>query len=140
MAAVAERTLRSRATTKTIPDLTPEEFQACCTLTLAGFGGYGSMQPRLKKLRRAEDRDSFATFLKDDEGEIAGWALTFRDRMQVQWRNKGYNTYFFVHPEMRRRGIGTKLYRSVRRRFGIVRVHPWSEESRGFFGSVRATS
>lgn len=119
---------RERTRTKQVQDLSPSEKAECAALTLSGTGGYGLMQGKLL----SDKGTKWATMLRDTDGNLIGWALVFREYS----RNAAY---FFVDKAWRKQGVGTHLYRSVRRKFGIVKVYPWDNTSRAFFSKVGAT-
>lgn len=133
--AVLERTdLRSRTLIKAVGDLTNDEFSQCFELTFrgkhrgAGDPEYGLMQGKLTSSK--SDPDAYAVMLKDVGGTIVGWGLLFRGY------GANHHIYTFVHPDARRMGIGTRLYRSARRKFGPLTSHPWDNRSRGFYSKV----
>lgn len=139
--AVRERSdLRSRTVIKPVVSLSEAEYRECRELTFHGAHrgssdpSTGLMQERLDRSRRS-DAEAQAVMLKDVGGTIVGWGLVFRPFYP---RSKGpnYDIYMFVHPDARRMGIGSRIYRSARRRFGPMKSHPWDNRSRGFFSTV----
>lgn len=131
--------LRSRTATKTVKDLSQREYEECRELTFCGQAhlnipgevDYGSMQGKLDGLRGSTKPDyvGWATMLRNTDGEMVGWALTFRIASTL-------HTYYFVPAALRRQGIGTRLFRAVRRRFGPTKTHPWDRRSAAFFRTV----
>jgi GNAT superfamily N-acetyltransferase len=138
--------LAVRCITKRVDELKQHEYARLCTLTLKGFGGDGYMQPKMNAAWQQRGvggigRKTYATYLKNADGHIVGWALTFPHDGRASGggavRVGDMATYFFVHPRMRGRGVGTRLMAAVKRRFGTVGVYPWDTVSRGFFTAMK---
>ena len=121
----------TKIVTKEVKDLTDSEYRRCKQHNLRSEGyPYASMRPQLETCRKNET--GWATFYYIGR-RCAGWALTW----EVSWGRM--KTYFYVRPEFRRQGVGTKLHHAVRAQFGPVQVVPWDTRSREFFSAVGAT-
>ena len=95
-------------------------------LSRCTYRGRGTMQWQLNTLWNRKDKTARATIVREDDGTLVGWALTW-ERDGEHWAN------FFVPPPFRRRGIGRKLADSVIRRYEVVNVSAWNRTSERFF-------
>jgi GNAT superfamily N-acetyltransferase len=78
-------------------------------------------------LRRESDVDTF--LLLDDKNIVLGWAI-----YSLKWRASYPVVMMYVRKSMRRKGIGSELIKTIRKKHGPkFSVCPWSHESRGFF-------
>lgn len=73
---------------------------------------------------------------------IVGWALLSREKTDFSFPNyDGYEPYrgtlfeVFVHPDYRRKGIGSSLVKAARKKAGSMRlcVAPWDYQSERFY-------
>jgi GNAT superfamily N-acetyltransferase len=129
--------VRTRTQRAHVADLDDELANTLRQLTLKGDGSYpyALMQPKFDELRRSGHRsEAYATWVKDVDGNVVGWCLTFRNH------SREWETYFYVRPEMRRSGVGTKLYKSTKRRFGRIYVNRWDSTSTWFFDRMESSS
>jgi len=113
---------RTRTTIKYVKNLTPEEFSQC---RLLNFGHNGMMRGDLIRSRSQRNSDR-AVLIKDYEGKIIAWSL-------VMETGKTTSAYFYVPSANRRKGLGTRLLKQVRKVDPKPMVFPHDQVSGGFF-------
>lgn len=67
-------------------------------------------------------------FVARENGRAVGWCAYFSTDNCVQ---------LYVRPEFRRKGIGSRMLRKAKRKYGKVTVFPWNHRSRVFFERFR---
>jgi GNAT superfamily N-acetyltransferase len=118
--------------TKLVCNLTDEEFQRCSVLTQKRIGQSG-MRAWLRWLRKFEQKPRRArVWLVEHEGQLVGWALTYATAGR-QGEVDGTWAHVYVRTKFRRRGIGTRLLRSVLEREPDAVVSPYTYYSRAFY-------
>lgn len=90
------------------------------------------------RFREVTDEDRGWTVIHyDSKGGIIGWALVFEDIYFDHCNSEGVNAvYFYVHPDHRRQGVGSRLMRHVRTIDPQPLVVPWDDQSVEFFKSI----
>jgi GNAT superfamily N-acetyltransferase len=115
--------------------LSVAEVAECEHLTLA----HSLMRPALQRIRgnmRPHVRNLWMLRTLETESVV----LLRRGRILVAWAlvqcvnpRLPPTTYMFVHPQYRRRGLGSRLMRESRRNWPQTRFCPWDEQSALFF-------
>lgn len=114
---------RTRITTKYVKNLTPEEFERCRVLN---FGYNGMMREKLITARY-EPAGERAVLVKNDSGQVIAWSLVMN---KARGRKAAY---FYVPPENRRKGFGTRMLKQVKKMDPKPYVYPHDRVSGNFF-------
>jgi GNAT superfamily N-acetyltransferase len=118
--------------TKLVCNLTDEEYRRCSALTQKRIGQSG-MRAWLRWLRKFEQKPRRArVWLVEQDEQLIGWALTYgttrrEGEVDCTW------AHVYVRAKFRRRGIGTRLLRSVLEREPDAVVSPYTYYSRAFY-------
>lgn len=121
--------------TKTISQLTSEEYTYCYRANLSSTGARGEMRPKLVEYRAhpawAKEDGAEVVLLWDGKREgahrLLGWAMVFDNYSEHK------DAYFWVKKPLRDRGYGTILMKEVKKIEKQPKVYPWNEKAIGFF-------
>jgi len=119
--------VRTKTVVKYTRNLTPQEYTQCYQRNL---GNGGNMRRSVASFWRDRDVDSKVVLIKDEKDSIIAWAMTHAEHQGEE------GVMFWVQPEYRRMGYGTRLLAHTQKKVHATpRVFPHDKTSGLFFKS-----
>lgn len=124
----------------------PAVIKKLRTLTLNSTSGLNNEIDNLLNLvkRRPVDCKIIRAYL---DSKLVGWAILSRENSDFNFPNtdngfssdQGVLFEVYVHPEYRRKGVGTKIIETAKKKSGKqpICLCPWNSTSRAFFNNFK---